>query len=73
MGLALLENSYQYRGYYSFQFYEFNPKYINNLDDYIKDVYIKLGECVVNTNETLDIDEFFEFKKSTALKINIIF
>jgi hypothetical protein len=69
LGLMLLENSYNYRGHYLFHSDLFNPNFVKDLDGYIKFVYKTLGECVINTNETLDIDEFIEFKKSTVLKI----
>src|SRR6266516_3511688 len=47
-------------------------EFILYLDSYINTVYDILGKYVIYTNESLDIDEFIDFKKSTLLKITKI-
>jgi hypothetical protein len=46
-----------------------NPKEHMDLVKYAINIKNKIGSIIVKTNETLTIDEFIEFKKSTLLKI----
>jgi hypothetical protein len=71
-GIQLLDEEYEYKGYYIVHSDLFTLELIQDLDKYIRQIYKLLGEYVEHTNERLDCDEFVEFKKSTVLKITKI-
>jgi hypothetical protein len=74
-GIQLLDEVYEYKGYYIVHSDLFTLELIQDLDKYIRQVYKLLGEYVEHTNERIaraDSDEFVEFKKSTVLKITKI-
>lgn len=72
LGKILLDKMYKYKGYHCFYHNLYYYKTTLNLEEYINDVYKILGECVVKTNETLDIDEFIDFKKDAMLRFTKI-
>lgn len=82
LGLMLLDIAYKFKGHYLFHRDIFNPDLVRlgyanhkDLDGYIESVYGILRNIVINTDESLDVDEFVEFvefKKSTVLKITQI-
>lgn|SRR5437667_11217 len=68
--LSMLENLYKFKGFYIVHTDLYDPEL--DLDGYIKNLYNILGKYVIYINETLTIDEFIDFKKSTLLKITRI-
>jgi len=76
--LSMLEKLYKFKGFFIVHTGLYDPELVLNpelvlyLDGYINTVYDILGKYVIYTNESLDIDEFIDFKKSTLLKITKI-
>src|SRR5438034_2256287 len=72
IALEMFEDSYEYKGYYVVHTDLYDPELVLDLDGYVKNVLYILGKYVIHINETLNIFEFVNFKKSTILKITKI-
>ena len=71
-GLLILEKTFKHRGYYNCVTDIYNPKLYEYIDQYILNIYTRLGEYVISTNENLLVDEFIEFKRDTVLTIKVL-
>lgn len=72
LGLLVLEKNFEFKGYYNVITDIYNSKLYKDYNEYIFNIYSKLGEYVVSINENLSEDGFIEFKKSTVLTIRVI-
>lgn len=70
LGKMILEKMYVYHGYYIVHSNLFNAGLALDLDVEVKRIYKILGEYVMHTNKTPEVDEFVEFKKETFLRIS---
>ena len=65
--LMLFEN--MFKGYYIVFTDLFNMEKVDDLNTYIENIFSKLQDYVIATNEDLLKDGFIELKKSTGLRI----